>query len=336
MDSTGRIAVVVALSLGTGCAHIPDATVHYYLSQTTITAKVTRSLACDANKELYVMDTVALSSQHSADRGEPREISLKPLKGLFTDSTIKFDLSEDGRLKGINATGEGKGEDILKAAITVLSTVSVGGLKVMTTNGTTPQDPCEYIKARGSDGKSLTIVYESDVNLKERESPIKPDLKSETHEKALRSALGPVCALVSERKVTPAPVQKAAGHDYVLKVRQPGTAKLEVKGGQNCGRLLGAAGVFAGQLGAEYDLPVPRAVIFGKESMQATFGESGVLTLIQYGSSPGAGQLLNVVNSGLTAINDRTTKKTAELNAEADLIKAQERLVKCKANHADC
>jgi len=41
-----------------------------------------------------------------------------------------------------------------------------------------------------------------------------------------------------------------------------------------------------------------------------------------------------VINAGLTAVKDSTSAKAAELNAQADLISAQQRLVRCRAG--DC
>ena len=83
--------------------------------------------------------------------------------------------------------------------------------------------------------------------------------------------------------------------------------------------------------------PIPAAAAFGKEVFAVTFADSGALSSVQYVSNTGTGQVLNVANAGLTAFKPETTaQKAAAVQAEADLIAQQQRLVQCLADPSSC
>jgi hypothetical protein len=90
------------------------------------------------------------------------------------------------------------------------------------------------------------------------------------------------------------------------------------------------------QMGRCYEVPIPRAAVFGKQQLGASFHESGAMTMVQYVSSPGAGQVLNVLNSALGLSKEIADKQAAELGAEANLIAAQQRLMRCKTDPSKC
>jgi hypothetical protein len=91
------------------------------------------------------------------------------------------------------------------------------------------------------------------------------------------------------------------------------------------------------QLGKDYQLPVPRAAAFGKQTFGAAFAESGALTSVQYVSNSGAAGALGSANSLATIAQGETTSaKVAEVKAEADLIAQQQRLLQCQADPKSC
>lgn len=104
-----RVSASAALAtfLG-GCAHLPDVTVGYYVAQSKVSFKVMRTVACDANNNPIVANSTTPIVTHSADRDQFIPIRLAGLKGTFSDTDVKFEFYEDGRLKSVNATGTAK------------------------------------------------------------------------------------------------------------------------------------------------------------------------------------------------------------------------------------
>ena len=333
---TGVVAAyVVSLS---GCGTIPDAQVSYYQAKTQFTVKVTRSVMCDAKNLPLVANTVAPSVTHSADFARAQSTRLTGLRGPFTDSDIKFEFYEDGRLKTINATQTGQGEAILKAATTLASTMTA--FAAGTAVPAFP-DECAFVKEVGG-GKPLTLTYEGVVDpFKTDPQSIPPDAASAAYADRLKSAISGICVVTKGVEVPVQPVQyKANDGDVLIAARQPALLKIEVgtpMPGNGCSGALWQGRVPVAQLGTEYTLPVPRAAAFGKQTFGAAFAESGALTSVQYVSNSGAAGALGAANSLATIAQGETTSaKVAEVKAEADLIAQQQRLLQCKADPKSC
>ena len=328
-----RVGALLLLLAGSGCASMPDATVGYYLAKTEVSVKVTRTIACDTGDRFFVQNSIVTTTTHSADTSRVHALPLKPMRGTFTESDFTFEFYGDGRIKGVNSISEGKGEDILKAAINVAATAAAlrTGIKAASTFA----DDCDYVHAKG-DGKTLTLIYDATLKLDDRGSQlVGPDAASGPHVKRLEPRLGPICVFVGDAKARRIPLQRGDEAGAVsLKAREPALVPLEVKGDVGCAASLGVWEVLVAQKGVDYEMPIPKASLFGKGTFVAKFDESGAVNYLQYASSPGGGQALNVINAGLTAVKDSTSAKAAELNAQADLISAQQRLVRCRAG--DC
>jgi hypothetical protein len=324
--------LVVNLS---GCGSLPDAQVSYYQAKSQITVKVTRTVLCDAKKQPLVANTVAPTVLHSADLEKPQSLHLAGLRGTFTDSDIKFDLYEDGRLKGVNAAQTGQGETVLKAATVLASTLAAFAI------APDYSAECDYIKDAGG-GKPLTLTYEGPVDpAKTDPQSIAPDAASNGYAKNLERALGNICVVAKgvDNPVFPVKYDSKEG-DVLITARQPALLKLEVGVstiGNGCGGQLWQGRVPVAQLGNEYQLPVPRPAVFGKQTFGATFSESGALTSIQYVSGSGASGALAATNSLATIVQgEAASAKIAEVKNEADLILQQQRLIQCKADPKSC
>lgn len=328
-------AFVMSLS---GCGTIPDAQVSYYLAKTQVTVKVTRSVLCDAKNLPLVANTATPSVVHSADFTNRKSTSLAGLNGKFSDSDIKFEFYEDGRLKTINATQTGQGEAILKAATTLASALTA--FAAGTAIPAFP-DECAFVKEIGG-GKPLTLTYEGVVDpSKSDPQNIPPDGASAVYADRLKRSISGICVVVKGIEVPVQPVQyKANDGDVLIAARQPALLKIEVgtpTPGNGCSAALWQGRVPVAQLGTEYTLPVPRAAAFGKQTFGAAFAESGALTSVQYVSNSGAAGVLGAANSLATIAQGETTSaKVAEVKAEADLIAQQQRLLQCKADPKSC
>lgn len=332
----GAITAVVA-SLA-ACGTIPDAQVSYYQAKTRVTVKVTRSVICDAKNLPLVANTVTPSVTHSADTASAQSTQLAGLRGTFTDSDIKFEFYEDGRLKTVNATMTGQGEAVLKAATTLASTLTA--FAAGTPIPAYP-DECAFVKEMGG-GKPLTLTYEGDVDPTKTDlQNILPDAASMAYADRLKNAVSGICVVAKGTEVPVQPVQyKANDGDVLIAARQPALLKIEVgtlTPGNGCTASLWQGRVPVAQLGKDYQLPVPRAKAFGKETFSAAFAESGALTSIQYVSNSGAAGALGAANSLATITQGETTSaKVAAVKAEADLIAQQQRLLQCQGDPKSC
>jgi hypothetical protein len=302
--------------------------------------RVIRTLACDASNSTIVVANSAMPAiVHSADRSELYHIDLSKLKGWFSDTDVKFELSEDGRLKSVNATTTGEGETILKTAISIgLAAAVMMGFD----GGRDYTKECALIKKAAGD-KPLTITYEGAVDPTKQASDsqlLKPEAPTEFYATELASAIGGVCAFVDGTVAATVPAQYAAQNsDVSVQARQPGLVNIGVTAGTTDG--CKGTDVWKGQLpvaqfGQAYQLPMPKPILFGKEGFGASFSDSGALTSLQYTSNTGAGQALNVINTALTGAEGETAQKAAAARAEADLIAQQQRVVQCKANPSSC
>lgn len=332
------VVLVFVVSLA-GCGSIPDAQLSYYQAKSQVTFKVTRTVGCDAKNLPIVANTVTPNVTHTADlTKKPVLVNLAGLRGTFTDSDIKFDFYEDGRLKGVNASQTGQGEAILKVATTLATTLGAFGAS----EAKSPfADECAYVKAVGG-GKPLTLTYEGIVDpSKTTQQTIPPDAASAFYADKLKSAIGDICVVTQDTEKPLQPVQyKVNDGDVLITARQPGLLKVEVgtpTPGNGCSATLWQGRVPVAQLGTDYNLPIPRAAILGKMTFGAAFAESGALTSVQYVSNSGASAALGSVNSIATIAQGETTSaKIAEVKAEADLIVQQQRLIECRAAPASC
>jgi hypothetical protein len=331
------LAVCVLSASISGCASLPDAKIRYYLPQTKVSFKVVRTISCDANNYLVISNVATPNVIHSADRKKKHEIQLSALKGTFSDSDVKVDFYEDGRLKDINTSSTGQGESILKTVISIA--VAAFGL-----DSGSKQYPaeCAEIKKAGGD-KPLTLTYAGDINVNAADAQEIPvEVTSRVYEKrSFWRVIGTVCAVIKAKTVSELPTTYAAQKgEPLLTLNQPAFLQIAVTAGGENGCT--SASIWDGeiavaQLGTQYDLPLPKPALFGKEVLAVTFAESGALTGVQFSSNTGAGQALNVANAALAAEKGETTaQKAADVRAEADLIAQQQRLVQCLADPKNC
>lgn len=93
------------------------------------------------------------------------------------------------------------------------------------------------------------------------------------------------------------------------------------------------------QLGETYTLPIQRAPLFGENQFELALAESGKVTKLKYAGGGDAAGLFGALSSTLAA-DDETPVTVADqakaVQAEADLIYQQQRLVLCQADPANC
>ncbi len=334
------VVALVSLAAFTGCGTIPDATVPYNLTKSAVSFKITRTVACDANNHTIVSTAVVPSVVHSAGIAASA-VQLKQLKGTFSDSDVKFELYDDGRLKGVNASSTGQGDTILKTVTTLAGTIASFALD----GGTPPTFPeeCKFIRAEGG-GKPLALTYEGPVKTSVTDNqPIPPDLGSQVYANKLAAAIGDICAVVEGVTKPVIPLQyEPNGNDILLWAQQPGQVTILVSRPVT-GGLCAPTGPFwhgqvaVAQLGTVYPIPMPSPKLFGKESFSVAFSDSGALTSVQFTSTNGSAQALGSLNTLITsAQGESVAAKAAELKAQADLIAQQQRLTACLSDPKNC
>ncbi|HEY1630665.1 MAG TPA: hypothetical protein VGF56_05085 [Rhizomicrobium sp.] len=126
-----KFATLTAASvLLAACASTPDVTYHYYLAKARTTLSATQTITCTKDNAGIVVVTTAQqpATIYMADTAAgPYDLPARSLDGAFSDANVTITLSEDGRLKGLNATQTGEGQAILNSAIGLVGAALKGG-----------------------------------------------------------------------------------------------------------------------------------------------------------------------------------------------------------------
>lgn len=333
-----HVSLILIGSLLAACARIPPVTIHYPLARSALHVEIVQTLGCDASNMPVVVNTVTPTMLHMADTrpgAKMGSIDLSRIDGPLSNSELKTDFYADGRLKAINATTTGQGEAILKTAIELLSMAGEAPPQV------DPKPICEKFRKAFAD-KTLTLTYELTHALEPGDelTEIKPEHASKAQYDRFKDLLGMFCLQVPRARPATKPATATPGSgDVTVIARQPALVEAAVTVGSlaDCAETVLWSGVVpAGQHGAEYAIPVPRAAFFGKQVFAASFEESGAMSSLQYNKETGAGQMLNVVQAGAKQIQTTDEERAAKLKAKADLIVAQQRMVRCQVNPSTC
>jgi hypothetical protein len=351
-----RNAVIAGLcgaaSVVSGCATMPDVAMTYYLPKASLDVEAIRTVGCSADGTLYSADAVVTDVSYSADRDYPTPpIRFRSLSGGLNNSDLALTLADDGRLKGINASTEGQGAEILKSVIQLATTVGLGGIELL--SNPPPKNPCDIVKKFGKHG-FLTLKYEASAAFDKfgtaemfDPEPGRPDYAAD-FDRAFRK---PFCLRVGAKpdqskiavpaSVAQSDLDRAA---IKLKLRQPGRVPVSVTTGSaaSCNPSGGGTEVWSSpvkvpQAGAEYWLPIPRGAAFGDQSLALALSDSGTINSIEYGRKLGTAGVLDVANAAASAFKPGGTEaETKKLNDESDLIAAEQRSIKCKTDPVNC
>jgi hypothetical protein len=331
----------IACLLG-GCASTPDVVYKYYPSQVHSTATVTQTVDCTGDKTaLIIVNTPAISSIYTADYSrKPYSLRIKGLAGAIADSDVSFNFFDDGRLKSVNASTTGQGEAAVKSAISLITAVAAigggGGEGVKPA----PLPECTAVANWGG-GKPVTLTYSQVIDFKKAaagEVELRPTPQSEPLWKLLKGPHLPTLAVYVRSQT-----DNDSGAYYAGPVDKPGALLLELQHTSNAQVEIHAQGasIFTTTLtlplATTYQLPIPKAAAFGKQTFCLTLAESGAVTAVGYGKLSGASGGLNAATSVAgAAAPESTANQAADIKARADLIAQQQRLARCKAQPDKC
>jgi len=350
-----------------GCAQTPHATISYPLTRTDAAITVVRTVKCDKDDLPHIVDVPAVSVTFGADPKATGTLDTSKLDGMFADTSLDMHFAADQRLKTVNAEAAGQGETILKAAISLASSVffpklgaeSAQELTGMPTLAAVRAQCVQLTKAFGAE--AMTISYAGSLDLPDVSgqpaalvaanrrmdftlNPVPQDLDRSRRYAAL---LGSVCARFQTQDAPRPPVGDIAspGGYATLDARQPRSAVLRIAVSPSTDvcpledrpGFIWAGTLAVGQLGTRYRIPIPRAAVFGKQSFELVLDDSGGLTQIKYGKSTGAGQAIAVGQQGVEAVRPLTdVERAAAIEADIALRKAQDHRAKCLADPAEC
>ena len=350
---------VAAFSFGmSGCASTPDVLATHYLPQGSLTLRAIRTVGCATSdrgaKELFVATSVTATPTYSRDSTASDTIGFHALDSNLSNTSLTLTYYDDGRLKGVNSTSAGVGQEVLQSVVKLASIVLGGGLGYFVAGPGGRRDICDLINEQQSKDKLLTITYalsepflatggfkdaayvRRDVFLPE---PTNPSFLFEIAKALpkLCAAIGPALRVSPPAALREAPVAlptNAPDQDDVsgLTLRQP--AQVPVKVVEANDKLTGAAvaghesvsecgtkwaevwngAVLIPQIGYRYHLPIPRAAAFGKTAFELAVAESGVVTSVKYGKDSGAPAVLAALANAADTAQPSTA---AEKAAEA-------------------
>lgn len=343
----GRLGFVVTAAVGMlgGCATMPPVTMSYYLPTASTRMQVVQTAYCNAaGDRVVVANSVTSTTTYERDVSRRETFDIATLDSRYADADISFSFYDDGRLKGVNATTTGQGGEILKSAIGLVTTAVGAGVL-----GVGDKTPCEWIADFGG-GKPVSLTYS--LTAEEVAGLGRPgasavfvvDPASEPLNAAIKAVLPTLTLyrqattdIAAPAKYTPS--TGPADEDLVmLTLTGLRSVAFDVRA-----TYPGAADTGPFWRGAvtmphgEYELPIPRAALFGKQAFGLTLADSGAVTSISYSRLSGVAGALGAANGLAEALSpDTAAERAADLKSQADLIAQQARLVQCQARPDEC
>ncbi len=333
----GSLTLCLVLS---ACANSPDVSLEYFLPQTEVEVTVVRTITCNAVDQLIIADAATVTPRHFSG-SKRKTIDTARLNSSLANSDFTVEYYGDGRLKGVNVTTTGQASAVLKSAVELAGPLGVFAPQPFPTQ-------CNFInnfetKKDGSNvrDKAVSLTYRSLVTLTNgSRTEIEVTPKEDPREDELESAIGKVFAVVNKiDKPSSLVISKPGRDDVMLDMRQPAQVSLTISTGGN--GVVGSRDVWAGsvevaQHGTDFQIPIPKAALFGKQDFRLTVSPAGAITKIGYGTETGVAQVLSSGALLADELRDTSAERAAAAKAEADLIAQQQRLVRCKADPANC
>lgn len=342
----------VAITLLAGCADVPGTTFAYYLPKASATLTLTQSMICtQARDELVTVESPDVAVVFSRDIQRRHTLDLEALDSKLSDIDFKFDLTDDGRLKDINTQATGEGDAIAASAIKLITTVAaataaIAPARLAVAKAAPPvrtSGPCKVLADQVGTDKAATLTYAMPVDL------LKPgthsfDVSAATPDsQSLASRLGsgrPVVAVVVDQAVPiegpSSPQTPGVPQLVVPKVATVHLSAHMVEPSGNAGATFWTRDVLV-PTPADVYLTIGKGAAFGKQGFEMSAGEAGGVSMLHYSKSAGLGAALDTASGAIAALQPKSpADQAAALNAQSDLIAAQQRLVKCKADPSNC
>ena len=339
------IAVCIFLS---ACSSSSTLEFAHMLPVPIATASASISVACASDDTVLFEATGKVSVGHIA--GETAK-NFTLGGAALRDGKYVVEFYPDQRLKGINSNQAGQGADTLKAVLTTLApTLATGNVSSPPIKD---EDFCRKIANVTSDKSTpITIRYHGETkkvldettggNSKNKEEYTTLQLKQQIGTLDISSAIEAVKFKSRAIRSIPPPLQTTGGSVITLPRQKVIETLLEIcvkrptgTDTPQCSSFYTDA--FVVSSAETYPVALPEAGLFGSREFGISLTESGGVSRIQFSDTGGFTEAINGGNSVLDTFRPSTSQeKAAALNSEADLIAAQERLLRCRAKPADC
>lgn len=330
-----------------GCASIPDVTYKYYPATWSSVVTVTQTVMCDAATNVHIANTPTVSTAYTRDwsEREPFSLKLKELQTISADAEVAMDFTEDGRLKGINHSSTGQGETIIKSVVSLAAALGmpmVADASIKAAAAPPPAETCRKIaKWAGDKPVPVNLIYRATIKPENLGKSVR--LVESDGSKAIRADLADalpelMVSVGAAQEVASGPSFSGTETDVVLlKLQKIATVQLMFHD-PSAMSVVGSSTILVPMKGdtSTYNLPIPKAALFGKQSFALKLSESGAVVSVSYGKNVGAAGALNALTSLQGAGTAAETAETASLRAQADRIAQQQRLMLCQTKPDQC
>jgi hypothetical protein len=323
-----------------GCASMPKVDVGHYLPAAAASYTVTQSATCTAGNVPVMTAEVTPTVAYAGDPGKRRSLKIGSLGSAFGKQDAGFEFYADGRLKSVNAKGTGQAGDALKALIKlapIFGMVSTAPAQI--------KAACEKVREIAGDGKALTIVSRGHTDFSSAAGGAIAFTQTSVDSGAyavLQPIFGSVHGMYTISKPTgPAHLATTGKNEEALILIEPARAAVDVQIVHGDRRSAWPSTVLVPQHGVEYAIPIQKAPWFGSNEMEVQVHESGKVTKLRYAGAGDAAGAFGVLGDAWTTANQKpasptTSDQAKAVQAEADLIYQQQRLVICHADATQC
>ena len=276
--------------------------------------------------------------RYSADRAKHHSVDLRKLDSALGKSDAGFEFYADGRLMGVNAKGVGQGADALKALAKFAAAAAVLAVAAPTTDSSAA---CKKLRSIAGDGKPLTIVHRGATEFRSLKDSV--SLRQLTLTASVFEELTPIFGtLVATYEATTPDIsvthrgKTESSSDQLLTLIEPGSAAVTVAMTRGRDKAEWPLIVPVPQHGREFQLPIQQAPWFGTNEIELKLAESGKVTKLRYAGASDAAGFLGALTDASSSLDVSTGDEAKAVQAQADLIFQQQRLVLCQANPVSC
>lgn len=337
MRQTTRLNVLVLLAaLLSGCSAMPKVTVSHYLPAASIAIVVTQTATCTGEGTPVIVDAVVMTASYRADKKVEDPVDLAKLGSGVTKADATFEFFPDGRLKSVNSKQTGQAGAALSSLFKLVASAAAA-----TPTKSEINESCEQIKKLVGDGKALTIVSRGTTNFEDAIDDLRQtSVPSSLYDDNLKKIFGTLTAeysvgTVSELLKPDVDADREQG--LTLRKTAPTTVTVSIQRDGKSAQY--SEIVLVPQKGQEYKLPIQKGPWFGENAFELALHDSGSVTKLRYGGGGDTGAAIAALSDAHGTFKDEpisTADKAKAVQAEADLIYQQQRLVLCQANPTTC
>ena len=317
---------------------MPKVTISHYLPAASLAIVVTQTATCTGEGRPVIVDAVVMTASYRADKKVEDPIDLAKLGSGLTKADATFDFFPDARLKSVNSKQTGQAGAALGSLFKLVASAAAA-----TPTKSEIKESCEEIKKLVGDGKALTIVSRGSTNFEaSMEGLRQTSVPSSLYNDKLKKIFGKLTAEYSVGPVSELlnpDVNADSEQGLTLRKTAPVTVTVSIERDGKSAQY--SEIVLAPQKGKdqEYKLPIQKGPWFGENAFELALHDSGSVIKLRYGGGGDAGAAIAALSDAHATFKDEsvsTADKAKAVQAEADLIYQQQRLVLCQADPTTC